>query len=241
MDDNRHEFADWAKTWMEHAQFVGPVLPGPAERVERILRLWDQEVPGEWRRGRDPQLHGPRYRRSDINGPPKGEHLIEHEILCQYFDGLRCLGQNVVDGMNAMPLAKDENGGRTANVEADMLLLLEKAGTYTMAICEVKGRSNNVWHAAVENLRQIKLLAQSSEARALFHRRRLALPPTIPFIGLIIAPSQYYLQRGKRSNAVSHAAELLTAFTARTGIEVHLACWDSESRSIDLRDKRSAD
>lgn len=234
--DDQDGIAQWAKRWMEPATYSGAALPDPTGRIRHILRLWDEEVPGVWRRDHDLQLMGPRYRRGDIDLPRNGEHRIEHKILCQHFNEVRCLGHVLVDGINALPLVRDERGGRSGNVEADMLLLLKNENSYTIAICEVKDLANNAWYATVENLRQLKLLIDSLAARELFHRRNpdLSLPPKIPFIGLVIAPPHYYSRQGKCANARTHAAELMTAFIAKTGIGVYLARWRRETRAIDL-------
>src|SRR3712207_7489533 len=51
---------------------------------------------------------------------PGGEHALEHEILCPEPNRSEtsCLGFPVVDGVNAVPLARDDAGGRAGNVEA---------------------------------------------------------------------------------------------------------------------------
>ena len=91
----------------------------------------------------------------------------------------------MMDVINAMPLSRDETGGRRGNVEAD-LLLVETAGNYALVVCEVKD-------GAVENLWQLKLIHLNAYARRLFYLRapQLSLPDNIPIIGLVVAPEQY--------------------------------------------------
>lgn len=226
-------FDQWSKQWMEPASFPGPHLTDSPVRIESILETWDLPIPGSWQRGVDQQLLGPCYRRSDVARPNPGEHTIEHEILSD-LGSVVCLGGRVVDGINAMPLARDEAGGRLGNVEADLMLLLNRGGIYCLAVCEVKSDTNNSWYAAIECLRQVKLLQNSPAARQVFHHRgpQQGLPPEMPIIGLVLAPQPYYFGNGKRVNVLPHTHDLLSRFTAKTGIEVHLTTWDATSRSI---------
>jgi hypothetical protein len=60
---------------------------------------------------------------------------------------LRCLGALVVDGINAVPLVRDAAGGRSSNVEADMLLLLTGEDGLRQVLIEAKASSNNAWYA----------------------------------------------------------------------------------------------
>jgi hypothetical protein len=168
-----------------------------------------------------------------------GEHTVEHEILTQ-LEEVRCLDGSVVDGINAMPLSRDEKGGRRGNVEGDLFLLVKKDGQYQLVVCEVKHSANTCWYAAIESLRQLKLLHLSTAARQLFHLRNpgLCIPAEIPVIGLVVAPEEYYTQRGQKGNALSHTLTLLSHFRDKTRIEAHLAVWDLDSRSI--RKLRSA-
>lgn len=153
------------------AQYEGPTVPDVSHRIEELVRLWREEIPGSWQRGVDPQLLGPRYRRGDVDAPNLGEHTIEHEILYQYFDRVSCCGYKLLDGVNALPLARDAGGGRRANVEADIFLFTEREGTYRLFLCEVKADGGNAWFAAVESLRQLKLLMSSTEPLGVFAHR----------------------------------------------------------------------
>lgn len=227
------DFDQWTKQWMGAAAFTGRDLLDPAERIKGILEKWERPIPGQWERGIDEQLLGPRYRRSDFNRPNPGEHTIEHEILDD-LESVNFLGGRVVDGVNAMPLSRDETGGRRGNVEADMLLLVEKGGSYCLAVCEVKCNANNSWYAAVECLRQMKLLQSSLAARQLFHHRlgQRRLPSDIPMIGLVVAPEPYYRRTGQLANAVPHARQLSSQFMTKTGVGLYLTTWDAASRSI---------
>ena len=226
-------FELWARRWMEPATFVGPYLRDSDERIKKVLELWDAPLPGSWLRGIDNQLLRARYRRGDVDNPHAGEHSIEHEILSQ-LEEVTCLDGRVVDGINAMPLARDETGGRRGNVEGDLFLLVKKNDAYHLVVCEVKHSANTCWYAAIESLRQLKLLHLSTAARQLFHHRNphISLPVEIPVIGLVVAPQQYYTQPGQKANVVPHAIRLLSEFRDKTGIEAHLAVWDARSRVI---------
>jgi hypothetical protein len=213
--------------------FAGPHLMEPAGRITEVLDLWAEPVPGSWERGVDAQLLGTRYRRGDVDSPHAGEHSIEYEILSQ-LEVVQCLEGVVVDGINAMPLTRDETGGRRGNVEGDLLLLVEKDGEYRLVVCEVKDSANTCWYAALESLRQLKLLHLSITARQLFHHRNrhLTLPTGIPIIGLVVAPARYYTQPGQKANVLPHTIRLLNEFTAKTGVEAHLATWDAQLKAI---------
>ena len=167
MSESMLTFGQWRMRWCDLAEFTGSCLPGPAHRAEQVLRLWDEPIPGSWKREIDNQLLGACYRRGDVGRPNRGEHVIEHEILSQA-GTVRCLDGTLVDGVNAMPLSRDGSGGRQYNVEADLFLLVDKGGSYQLVICEVKCSANTPWYAAIENLRQLKLVQESTPARGSF-------------------------------------------------------------------------
>ena len=195
-------FGRWGRRWLDLARFTGGHLAEPDRRINEILEHWDAPIPGAWERPIDDQLLEARYRRGDIDSPRAGEHSIEHEILSK-IETIRCLDGTLVDGINAIPLTRDETGGRRGNVEGDLFLLMAKDGDYRLVMCEVKHSANNCWYAAVESLRQLRLLHWSVAARRLFHSRnpRLSLPTEIPIIGLVVAPEEYYTQSGQKANA----------------------------------------
>jgi hypothetical protein len=196
--------------------------------------LWDEPIPGAWEREDDPQLLGGRYRRGDVASPRAGEHRIEHEILCSHFDRVQWGNWKLVDGVNAMCLVRDSAGGRGGNVEADLFLLLESAGRYRCAVCEVKEGSNTPWYAVVENVRQLKLLCHSTAARRLFQKRNPSLANKIEFqpMGLVVAPEEYYRRAGQKAGTVPHVREFLRAFRKKTGIDMDVAAWNAESARI---------
>jgi hypothetical protein len=163
------DFAVWADRWMTIAKHTGPSIDNIAGRVKRLVQLWKEPIPGRWERGKDSQLMGTRYRRGDLNKTRRGEHAIEYEILCRQFGGATCDGYKLLDGVNALPLVRDSGGERCANVEADMFLLGEHKGTHRLFLCEVKADSNTAWYAAVENLRQLRLLNRLVCLRAETH------------------------------------------------------------------------
>jgi hypothetical protein len=202
-------FAEWASRWMTIAQQSGPSFGNAASRIDQLVQLWQQPIPGQWERGIDLQLNRERYRRGNSDKTRQGEHAIEYEILQQHFGRITCDGYNLLDGVNALPLARDAKGGRLANVEADMFLLGEQKGVRRLFLCEVKATSNNAWFATVENLRQLKLLTSSREPLGLFARRKpsLGLPSHIPVTALVVAPKPFYSSRGQKENAVAPALE----------------------------------
>ena len=226
-------FAIWADRWMATARHSGPSILDVTRRIDQLVRLWKEPIPGRWERGADSQLMGERYRRGNRYTARRGEHVIEYEILHQHFQRITCEGYNLIDGINALPLVCDSGGGRRANVEADMLLLGKRSGNFRLFLCEVKVESNNAWYATVESLRQLKLLLCSRESLGLFARRNpsLELPSEIPVTALVVAPRPFYASRGQKANAVAPAFELLTRFNSEFGIDARLAIWDSPAIS----------
>jgi hypothetical protein len=230
-------FSDWALEWIRIAKYPGATLPNVDGLINQIVKLWDQPIPGDcWRRGQDSRLLDPsrRYCRgnSAADAKRRGEHKIEYELLHPNPDKreMRVFGARLVDGVNAVPLAKDATGGRVGNVEADMLLLVQDLdGRHHLELIEVKDTADNAWFASVENLRQLRLLTESAETRRLFTERRpdLALPPDLPYVGLVLAPPAFFSGRGKKGNAVAPAQKLLDQMRAAAGVEIRLATWES--------------
>lgn len=228
-------FSDWALDWMRLATYTGPSVQGVDEQIERVLELWNRAIPGTWRRGQDARLLDPerRYCRSNdaLDAKRRGEHAIEYEVLyaSPAARAIDVMGARLVDGVNAVPLAKDAAGGRLGNVEADMLLLVRNVkGQQRLELVEVKVTANDPWFAAVENLRQLRLLTASAETRRLFASRQphLALRANLPFSGFVLAPPAFYSGRGKKSNAVAPTQMLLDRMRREAGVTVRLAVWE---------------
>jgi hypothetical protein len=221
---------------MAHASYSGPAVPEVADRIEQLVKQWREPIPGAWQRDVDSRLLERRYQRGDAAAPHPGEHTIEHEILCRHFDSVSCYGGKLVDGVNALPLIHSEMGGRHGDVEADLFLLAQSVSGYRIFLCEVKSASNNAWYAAVESLRQLKLLLTSAGPRCLFARRNpsLPLPAELPVTTLVLAPPQFYSSNGQRANAAQPALRLLSRFQSEFGVDARLAVWDS--RRFEIRD-----
>jgi hypothetical protein len=228
-------FLEWARQWMCLATYPGQTLADVDERIGEIMELWNKPIPGTWRRGQDRRLLDPhrRYCRSNYaeDANRRGEHAIEYELLQPIPNEKRTkvMGAWLIDGVNAVPLAKDEAGGRKGNVEADMLLLVrDSAGEHRLEVVEVKKAAANAWFAAVENLRQLRLMMESPETKGLFVHRQpdLGLSLDLPFVGLVLAPHAFYSARGKKRNAVTPALELLAGMRAHAELDVRLGVWD---------------
>jgi hypothetical protein len=230
----QESFVTWANSWMHVARYDGAVVADVDQRIEQLVRLWHDPIPGSWLRTTDVQLHGERYRRGDRAQPNAGEHMIEHEILHRDFEGVSCFGTRLVDGVNALPLVRDAGGGREANIEADMFLLSQQGEDYRLWLCEVKDESNNAWYAAIENLRQLRLLMSSPASMRVFTRRlpSVSLPVDMPVTGLVLAPLRFYSSPGKKANSVAPAQALLARFLSEFAVDVRLAVWDSTGSII---------
>jgi len=236
-------FARWRDRWTVLAEYQSKSIPGIQHRIDQLVSLWKEPIPGAWQRGIDPQLLYVRYRRGDLYKPHPGEHTIEHEILCGNFERVWCLGYKLVDGVNAFPLSRDTRGvGRRGNVEADMLLLGELDGAYRLFLCEVKERANNPWYAVVESLRQLRLFIENAKSPNVFADRGFVsvLPAEIPVTALVVAPNNYYLSSGKRLNAVKPVCQLIQRFTSEFAVDIRLATWDAKRHLIeDLQHNRA--
>lgn len=227
-------FSVWIGRWLAIARYQGPLVPDVSQRIEQAVQQWREPIPRSWQRGLDLQLLGNRYRRGDIDAPRKGEHAIEHEILCRCFDSVLCLGKKLLDGINAFPLVRDAGGARHNNVEADLFLLTGIDGEHHLFLCEVKDSSDNAWYAALESLRQMRLLVSNPESLSVFGRRNqsLRLPVDIPVTALVLAPRSFYFSPGKKTNAVEPALRLLARVRSELGIDARLAVWDPGSFEI---------
>jgi hypothetical protein len=225
---------------MELAAYEGREVLNADDRIEKVVALWHMPIPGGWKREKDARLLDPekRYCRGNVgpDGNRRGEHRIEHEILEPKpgDQSTICLGARLVDGVNAVPLAKDAGGGRAGNVEADMLLLVRDGSNWRHLLVEVKVRSNNAWYAVVENLRQLALFSQSEASRNLFRSRQpnLGLPAVMPATAVVVAPAAFYTSKGAKRAAVDPARRLIARMHDEANVAVELATWDLAKREV---------
>lgn len=237
-------YPGWLDAWWREAEASGTSVSDVDGRIARLLELWKTQIGNAWWRAGDRRLLGCRYRRGDANSPRAGEHRIEAEVLCDPLAGLRYFAGEIVDGVNAVPLARDTRGGRSNNVEADLFLLVAPpVGDPHVVIAEVKAESNHAWYAVVENLLQLRLAHENPEVATVFDRRREALALTHEMNpralrGLVLAPQPFYASRSKREsqkgNAVPPARRLCAAFAEQLGVTVELGVWDAPTRTISL-------
>jgi hypothetical protein len=232
-------FNSWAREWMELARFEGRTLSDAPERIDNIVKLWDRRIPGDnWKPQPPKRLSGARYTRGNVAAAEKrlGEHAIEYAILSPdpLTNPTMCLGRKLIDGINAVPLAKDVGGGRIGNVEADLLLLVENdVHGYELQLVEVKAASNNAWYAVVELLRQLKLLSENPAMANLFesHRGVTEGAGNLLVTGVVLAPPDFFDASGQKKNAVEHARTLISAFAPKD-LHVELATWNGISRAM---------
>jgi len=92
-------FIEWCHRWRELWTYTGVHLTDCDARITEILKLWQSPVPGSWKRNEDRKRLLPcRYTRADKESPNRGEHEIEHEILCDYLDEAMVLRAKLIDG-----------------------------------------------------------------------------------------------------------------------------------------------
>jgi hypothetical protein len=230
------QFNEWSRKWMQLAAFTGRHVPDEEARIEALVVLWNEPIPPGWKRRPDKQLLDRRYRRGNTTSK-RGEHAIEDELLepSPAETPAHSLGCRLVDGVNAVPLARDAGGGRKGNVEADMLLLVKCGREHRLQLVEVKDSSNHAWYAVIENFRALKLFSKSEVPQRLFHERRpeLELPERLPVTAVTLAPRAFYASRGRRAESVAPAVRLLERMRAECGVDAVLATWDRVSRLIE--------
>jgi hypothetical protein len=230
-------FAQWCQRWMQLGELTGAEDMNAG--IQDVLALCEEPVPGRWWRGQDVRLRDPHRRYQRGNAGPgqkrRGEHALEYDVLAP--DPVQaatdCLGSPLVDGVNAVPLARDEGGGRSGNVEADMLLLVGGGSSYRLLLIEAKV-SGNAWFAVVENLRQLRLYRESPVAQKIFHVRRpgLDLEHPLPVSSVVLAPPSYYAARGRSAAALGPARELARRAGELWATDVQLAVWHTAERAI---------
>ncbi len=231
-------FAAWRDHWQKLASFEGAHLPDPESRIEQVLDFWQEPIPGKWQRERgwdtDKWKDSP-YRRRDLEVPRAGEHTMEREILIDRRGKITLLGAPLLDGVNALPLSCDFTGGaRRGDVEADLLLLCHAAGSYRLALCEVKASADDPWFAAVESLRQMRLFLSSPAAQSLMvDRGSLPADATdVAVTGLVMAPAAYFSAKGKKGNALAPAHRLFEKMRRHYDIDMRFAVWDVARSTI---------
>jgi hypothetical protein len=236
--DISDSFAAWRDRWQRLAEFEGAHLPDPDRRLEQLLALWQEPIPGKWQRepgwDTDKWKASP-YRRGDLAAPRAGEHAMERTILVDHRAKVTLLGDPLLHGINAVPLAADfSDHGRRANVEADMLLLSRTATGYRLALCELKDGANDAWFAAVELLRQMRLFLSSPSAQSLMTElgHLPADAANFTMTGLVVTPASYYAAQGKKGNAVAPARTLLRRMRLHYNVDVRLAIWNPADNSI---------
>jgi hypothetical protein len=229
-------FVKWAARWMAVARYPGRNVPDPDGRIEQVHGLWQEEIPEGWGRDLDRRLVDPaiRYLRTHKQGSPRpgSEHELEHQVL--EHSPTCCLGGTLLDGINAVPLARDQDGGRAGNVEADMLLLTQHEGQARLVLVEAKTTSNNAWFAAVENLRQLRLFLAGKVGQSLFLERQRDLEhhPPLPVTALVLGPPAFYDSDGQKRNSVTRALRLLHSVNTAFRLDCRLATWSATTRQV---------
>ena len=221
----------WVRSWLTP---WADSEKDPQRQIGHVRALWHGAVPADCARGtkdlRPRLLRGARYTRGDHEHPRRGEHEIEHQILCRQFANLTVEGCPVADGVNAFLLTRDTRGGRRTNVEADLLLLIHTSNSYTLLLAEVKDAANDVWYAPLENLRQLRLLQESHAAHERFRRRQpsIARPDGAPLAGALIAPASFYIAGQRRAPMLAAVRLLLHEIP----VSLRLLTWTTSTAAL---------
>lgn len=234
-----HPFFAWLERWMELARYHDRDVPDPEARTEQLIALWNSDIPGGWRRGTDPQILDPevRYRHGDADQGPRAdsEHELEFQLLRPdpSVTETRRLGERLIDGINAVPLAHDSQGHRAGNVEADMLLLTAVGADNRLLLVEAKTGSNNAWYATVENLRQLRLFLASDAARQIMqHRRAEPTSPPTPVTAVVLAPASFYTAPGARRCSPAPTQTMIEQLTNQLHLDIRLTVWNNTARTV---------
>lgn len=216
------EFSAWREAWDRL---------GERGEIVDVLDLWRAPVPDPWMRAEmdtpERLRTGDRYTRGNLHGVRRGEHGIEYEILIQQFESVTCLGEPLLDGVNAFPLVKDQGHGRNCNVEADLVLLAGKREAACILVCDVKIGDGNPWKALLQNLRQLRLFTLNPICVEYFLKRSCA-EKIEQVCGAVIAPERFYSHAGKRSDSLRRAQALSAAMAqAPDCVTAELLVWDA--------------
>lgn len=233
-------FAEWYRRWQSLADFKGAALPGDEweRRINDIIALWPQQPPGTWQRT-EYQISnqckpGCTYRRGDKARPNPGEHQIEHSLISGETINFLDAKYRFVPITNAFPCVTDVSGGRGANVEVDLLGILEAGDVAHPLICEIKDDANNPWYAVVENLRQLKLFLSNKQVNLPFLKSRYE--GTRPFsspLGIVIAKSGYFSKPGQKVNSFKAAEILIDRLKAKhSDARVMMASWTQATNVV---------
>lgn len=236
LDSASSALAQWGQEWLDAATFSSRVLEDVDGAINRILDCWKQELPEGLEHEVDLALAGEdRYKRVHQHGAPRpqSEHEIEVHVLGdpqQPIPEDTWIGLEIVDGLNAVPLASDRSGRRrSGNVEADLLLLVRDGDVWGQRLVEVKAVSNNAFYAVAENLRQLRLFGGSAAAQAIFSDRGTAPQGVpIPVEGAVLAPRRFYEAAGAKRNGAEYARRLIAAIEADPEVDarITLQAWD---------------
>jgi hypothetical protein len=81
----------------------------------------------------------------------------------------------------------------------------------------------------------LRLFIENAKSRDVFaHRGSVSgLPAEIPVTGLVLAPVNYYLSRGKKLNAVKPVLQVIQRFTSEFAVDIRLATWDAKRHQIE--------
>lgn len=206
-------------------------LLGNQGRIAEVIELWHAPVPGACMRAENDMpvrlLTDKRYTRGNLSGNRRGEHVIEYQILVEYFDSVTCLDQPLVDGVNAFPLVMDHGGGRNCDVEADLILLTGKPGSAQIFVCDVKITDGDPWKALLQNLRQLRLFTSNATCASFFGLRG-STEKVRQIRGAVIAPESFYFHSGKRDDSLRRAQSLSEAISKPPhNVSAELLVWDA--------------
>jgi hypothetical protein len=198
-------------------------------RVREVLDLWQAPIPEPWMRSEadTPKrlLSKRRYTLGNLNGIRKGEHEIEYEILVMHFDRAMCFGRPLLDGVNAYPLVKDSAGGRTDNVEADLVLLARRSTSAFILVSDVKKTDGNPFTALVQNLGQLRLFRANPACASVFDQRDVKTN-VVQIRGGVIAPRTFYSSQGQKANSLPYARQLSESMLRGHKVKTDLLVWD---------------
>jgi hypothetical protein len=141
----------------------------------------------------------------------------------------------VLDGINAVPLVRDAAGGRSSNVEADMLLLVADDDGPRQVLIEAKAAADNAWYASVELLRELRLFIDSPAAKRILRLRGAVpgLPDALPVTALVVAPPGFFRGDAKKGKSVEPARKLLARMREDVLVDARLAVWRTLGRTIE--------
>ena len=207
-------FKKWSNDWNALRKFQQNLEPGEKNNrkanIDRVVAQWRRNAPRECLRFNWPM--SPNFRKNC--DPDKGEQIIERKLFPPRSSDapkvLRLTKKDSRESFAVTPLFHNvacatQKSGQTITDALGVLIVGDEK--HPLAI-EVKVEANHVWHAVVENLKQVRMMRANLGNLAKLLAASVDSGECKGTWGMVLAPEQYYT--GKRTGRfVDDTSELL--------------------------------